>query len=247
LTPARPARVLVITGAGISAESGLPTYRGSGGLWRQRSPYELATLDAFEREPETVWDWYRERRAALRLAEPNAAHHATARLGRELPGALLVTQNVDDLHERAGFPQDALVHIHGELLVDRCTRCAHRARDITPPGAANPSAPLPRCPRCGALVRPAVVWFGERLDLEPLERVEAWLRAGPVDATVVVGTTATFPYIVDWATRGVRRSGGRLYEVNPEETPVSAAADERFTQPAGEAVPALVERLLAGR
>ena len=243
---ARLVRVLVITGAGVSAESGLPTYRGTDGLWRRRSPYELASADAFAREPETVWEWYRERRAALGRAEPNAAHRALARLGREVPGALLVTQNVDDLHERAGSPPDALVHIHGELLVDRCTRCEHRARDATPPDAIVPKAPLPRCPRCEVLLRPAVVWFGERLDLATLGRVEAWMREGPVDATVVVGTTATFSYIVDWALRG-RLSGGHLYEVNPEETPISAAADERFTRPAAESVPSLVERLLAGK
>jgi len=237
-------RVLVITGAGVSAESGLPTYRGDGGLWRQRSPYELATPEAFAREPETVWEWYRERREALRGAQPNPAHIALARLGRERPEVLLVTQNVDDLHERAGSPQEALVHVHGELLVDRCTRCAHRARDVTPPDTPTASLPLPHCPRCESLLRPAVVWFGERLDLSTLERVEIWLREGPIDAILVVGTTALFPYIVSWALRGARR-GGRLYEVNPEETPISAAAHERFTRPAGEAVPALVERLLA--
>lgn len=269
MTRAGPARVLVITGAGISAESGLPTYRGNDGLWRQRSPYDLATPEAFEQEPETVWEWYRERRAALRRAEANSAHRALARLGRERPGTLLVTQNVDDLHERAGFPRESLVHIHGELLVDRCTRCAYRGRDVTgddaidatgatdlpglsaAPGAESPLPsdahllPLPQCPRCGALLRPAVVWFGERLDLETLERVEVWMREGPIDATLVVGTTATFPYIVDWAVRGLRR-GGRLYEINPEKTPVSAHAHERFTERAGAAVPALVERLLAG-
>jgi NAD-dependent deacetylase len=242
---ARPARVLVITGAGVSAESGLPTYRGNDGLWRRRSPYELATLDAFEREPETVWEWYRERRAALGRAAPNPAHRALARLGRELPGTLLVTQNVDDLHERADFPHEALVHIHGEILVDRCTRCDRRSRTAPAPRRIAPTSPLPRCPHCEALLRPDVVWFGERLDHGTLERVETWMRKGPVDATLVVGTTATFPYIVDWALRGSRR-GGRLYEVNPEETPISAAADERFTKPAAEAVPALVERLLAG-
>jgi NAD-dependent deacetylase len=232
----------VITGAGVSAESGLPTYRGDDGLWRRRSPYELATPEAFAAEPEVVWEWYRERRAELRGARPNAAHHAIARLAREVPDPLLVTQNVDDLHERAGFPADALIHIHGELLVDRCSRCDYRARDQ---GDETPPPSPPRCPRCGSAVRPGVVWFGESLDVASVERVVGWLTDGPVDATLVVGTTAVFPYIVDWALWG-SRGGGRLYEVNPEETPISAHAWERRAAPAGSAVPALVERLLAG-
>src|SRR5256714_6687349 len=116
-------RVLVITGAGVSAESGIPTFRGKGGYWRNLDPAKLATPEAFARDPELVWQWYGERRERIRAAQPNAAHHAIAKLARHAADFLLVTQNVDDLHARAGLPNEKMVQIHGDIFVTRCSRC----------------------------------------------------------------------------------------------------------------------------
>lgn len=239
----RDPRVLVITGAGISAESGVPTFRGAGGYWRHRDPATLATPEAFARDPALVWDWYRERRAQVRGCEPNAAHAAVVRLARLTPAFLLVTQNVDDLHARArwdgaSLPQEAMVQIHGDLFADRCVRGDYSVRDA----GAVAQAPVPACPRCGGLLRPGVVWFGEMLDPRQIDRVEAFLDDGPCDTVIVVGTTASFGYIVDWAHRG-RGPGGRLIDVNPEASAISRFATEVVREPAAVALPGIVERL----
>ena len=132
-------RVLVLTGAGVSAESGIPTFRGKNGYWRNLDPTKLATPEAFARDPQLVWDWYRERRERIRNARPNAAHEAIARLARRTEEFLLVTQNVDDLHARAGIPADKMVQIHGDIFVTRCSRCdfsyAGRGGSPEPPDA----------------------------------------------------------------------------------------------------------------
>ena len=221
-------RVLVITGAGVSAESGVPTFRGAGGLWRNHDPAQLATPEAFARDPALVWTWYAERRQGVRAAQPNAAHRAIAALAQITRDHLVVTQNVDDLHERGGSPAERLVHIHGEIFETRCTACRYSTRDDI---AADT---LPRCPQCGALCRPGVVWFGEALPHAPLARVEAFL-AEPVDLVLLIGTTAVFGYIVEWATRG-----GLLVEINPEATVASDRADLVVRAPAGEALPRLL-------
>jgi NAD-dependent deacetylase len=238
----RDPRVLVITGAGISAESGVPTFRGAGGYWRNRDPLTLATPEAFARDPALVWDWYRERRAHVRGCRPNAAHDAVVRLARLTPAFLLVTQNVDDLHARARFdgaplPPEAMVQIHGDLFVDRCVRGDFASRD-----AGGASAPVPACPRCGGALRPGVVWFGEMLDPRQIDRVEAFLADGPCDAVFVVGTTASFGYIVDWARRAAG-AAGRLIDVNPEASPISPFATEVVREPAAVALPGIVERM----
>src|SRR5437016_392995 len=159
------ARVLVITGAGVSAESGIPTFRGKGGYWRNFDAAKLATPEAFERDPKLVWEWYSERRQRVSNARPNAGHEAIAKLARQADDFLLVTQNVDDLHARAGLANEAMVQIHGNIFVTRCSRCDFR-RDC------DHEDVLPRCPGCAALMRPGVVWFGERLPLSELQRVE---------------------------------------------------------------------------
>lgn len=221
-------RVLVITGAGVSAESGVPTFRGAGGLWRSHDPAQLATPEAFTRDPALVWAWYGERRQAIRAAKPNPAHRAVAALARVSHDHLVVTQNVDDLHERGGSPPDRLVHVHGDIFVTRCTQCAYATRDDVA------VEPVPRCPRCGSLCRPGVVWFGEALEAAPLARVERFL-AQPVDVVLLAGTTALFGYIVDWATRC-----GLLVEINPEETVASRRAGHVIREPAGKALPRLL-------
>src|SRR6266568_319900 len=168
-------RVLVITGAGVSAESGIPTFRGKDGYWRNLDPAKLATPEAFARDPKLVWEWYSERRQRICDAQPNAAHAAIAKLARHADDFLLVTQNVDDLHARAGLPKEKMVQIHGDIFETRCSRCdfsgAGRGGSPEPPasrviypngGRLRSIAPtseqkedeIPRCARCDALMRP---------------------------------------------------------------------------------------------
>jgi NAD-dependent deacetylase len=253
-------RVLVLTGAGVSAESGIPTFRGKDGYWRNLDPTKLATPEAFARDPQLVWDWYRERRKRIRNARPNAAHEAIARLARATDEFLLVTQNVDDLHSRAGIPAQKMVRIHGDIFATRCSHCdfsdAGRGGSPEPPGASavelgiaatsEKNQDVPRCPDCHALLRPGVVWFGEQLSQNELERVENFLDGGACDVVIVAGTTATFGYIIDWALRG-SRDGAELIEVNPEETPLSEFSRRLVRELAAIALPRIVDDLLASR
>ena len=231
-------RVLVLTGAGVSAESGIPTFRGKDGYWRNLDPTKLATPEAFARDPQLVWDWYRERRERIRNARPNAAHEAIARLAQRTDEFLLVTQNVDDLHGRAGIPAQKMVRIHGDIFVTRCSRCEFERHEYE----QEKEHGLPKCPECHALVRPGVVWFGEQLSRNELERVEDFLDGGACDVVIVAGTTATFGYIIDWALRG-SRDGAELIEVNPEETPLSRFATRLVREPAAIALPRIVDEL----
>lgn len=258
-------RVLVLTGAGVSAESGIPTFRGKDGYWRNFDPTKLATPEAFARDPQVVWDWYSERRQGIRNARPNAAHEAIARLAEFTDDFLLVTQNVDDLHARAGMPANKIVQIHGDIFVTRCSRCSWRA-DICDAETGDTAAgvgvagnrlssdsiergsdthSVPKCPKCNALMRPAVVWFGEQLPWKQMQRVEGFL-AGACNVVIVAGTTASFGYIIDWALRG-SRDGGELIEVNPEETPLSQFATRSVREPAAIALPRIVDGLLENR
>lgn len=232
-------RILAITGAGVSAESGIPTFRGKDGYWRNLDPAKLATPEAFVRDPELVWQWYRERRAHIRGAKPNAAHEAITRLSSLVPAFLLVTQNVDDLHARSGIAKENIVQIHGDIFVTRCSRCGEAAQEQAE------KEELPRCAACGAMMRPGVVWFGEQLDSAKIDRVELFLDAGPCDLVIVAGTTATFGYIIDWAVRG-RAGRGELIEVNPEETALTPFATKTWREPAAAALPRIVAALERG-
>jgi NAD-dependent deacetylase len=234
-------RVLVLTGAGVSAESGIPTFRGKDGYWRNLDPTKLATSEAFARDPQLVWKWYRERRQRIRNARPNAAHEAMARLAHHTEEFLLVTQNVDDLHARAGTPAQRMVQIHGDIFVTRCSRCEFGRRDYA--HEHKHEAAIPRCSECQALMRPGVVWFDEQLPWSELQRVENFLHRGACDVVIVAGTTATFGYIVDWALRG-SRDGAELIEVNPEETPLSRFATRLVREPAALALPGIVDELV---
>jgi NAD-dependent deacetylase len=229
-------RVLVITGAGVSAESGIPTFRGKDGYWRNFDPTKLATPEAFARDPNLVWDWYRERRQRIRKAQPNSAHRAIAKLALQADEFLLVTQNVDDLHLRAGLPAEKMVQIHGDIFMTRCSGCDFRRNE-------HDDGDLPKCPECSALMRPSVVWFGEQLDAAKIETVENFISGGDCDLVIVAGTTALFGYIIDWALRA-RGQAGQLIEVNPEETSLSQFATKSFREPAGVALPRLVNELL---
>jgi NAD-dependent deacetylase len=238
-------RVLVLTGAGVSAESGIPTFRGKNGYWRNLDPTKLATPKAFARDPQLVWDWYRERRERIRNAQPNAAHEAIARLAHHADEFLLVTQNVDDLHARAGLPGEKMVQIHGDIFVTRCSRCESKRFEHEYEQEQEHES-VRNCVQCEALMRPGVVWFGEQLPWSELQRVENYLDGGACDVVIVAGTTATFGYIIDWALRA-SRDGAELIEVNPEETPLSQFATRLVREPAAIALPRIVDGLIRCR
>ena len=244
------ARVVVFTGAGVSAESGVPTFRGPGGMWNQMRAEDLATPDAFARDPRLVWEWYAWRRELVARCAPNAAHHAIAALAARRPGVTVVTQNVDGLHQRAareradahGESPAAIVALHGTLFGVRCSRCDHRAPHDAPVDATSHDT-LPRCPRCGALLRPDVVWFGEALDPDVLDR--AFSDAARADACLVVGTSALVQPAASVATTAVR-AGAALIEVNAEATPLSELARVSLRGAAGMIVPAILAGTPAG-
>jgi NAD-dependent deacetylase len=224
----RPARFLfVLTGAGISAESGVPTFRGPGGYWRNRHFSELASPDAFTRDPRLVWDWYLERRRTVRACEPNAAHRALAAWSARGTGRL-VTQNVDGLHERAGHRHP--IRVHGSLWRNRCTRCGAEREENT-----LEYAELPVSPCCGTLERPGVVWFGEALPPDALGAADQAARQA--DAVLVVGTSGVV-YPAAGFVELARRRGARVVDVNPEGSELEV--DVALRLPAGEAVPALL-------
>jgi NAD-dependent deacetylase len=246
-------RALVITGAGVSAESGIPTFRGKDGYWRNLDPIKLATPEAFARDPELVWQWYRERRQRIRNAQPNAAHEAIAKLAQRADEFLLVTQNVDNLHERAGLAKAEMVQIHGDIFVTKCSRCDFKQYDYRPSIAAATGGAsgldearengVPRCTKCDTLMRPGVVWFGEPLPARETERVESYLQHDSCGVVIVAGTTATFGYIIDWALRASHH-GAELIEVNPEETPLSRFATRLVREPAAVALPRIVDQMI---
>ncbi len=222
--------IAVLTGAGVSAESGVPTFRGAGGLWNQYRAEQLATPGAFERDPRLVWEWYEWRRGVLRKAEPNAGHVALARLERTKSRFTLITQNVDSLHELAGSRN--VVKLHGDLCIDRCTVCRSETR-----WSGDPRPLPPHCGACGGLLRPGVVWFGEALP------PEAWERAGQAacaaDVFLVVGTSAVV-YPAAGLVPLAKSSGARVIECNMEETPFSSEVDRSLRGKAGEILPRLI-------
>lgn len=230
-------RVLVITGAGVSAESGIPTFRGKDGYWRNLDPIKLATPEAFARNPELVWQWYRERRQHIRIAQPNAGHKAIARLAQRAGEFLLVTQNVDDLHERAGLAKTEMVQIHGDIFLTKCSYCDFEQEQ------EHEQNGVPKCTKCNAVMRPGVVWFGEPLPARETQRVESYLQRDSCGVVIVAGTTAAFGYIIDWTLRASRR-GGELIEVNPEETPLSRFATRLVREPAAVALPRIVDQMI---
>ena len=242
-------RILILTGAGVSAESGVPTFRGSDGLWGKYRPEELATPEAFQADPRLVWEWYGVRRERVGACRPNAAHEAIARLTLEREGARLVTQNVDGLHElaleeavsngaysRSSASGAVPIRLHGSLFGTRCTGCDYRILDRHPVDVEN-EASLPRCGKCAALLRPDVVWFGEHLDPGILQ--SAMEAAETARVCLVVGTSAlvhpaaSLPLLT-------RESGGVVVEVNTEPTPMTEVAVVSIRGPAGQILPHLL-------
>lgn len=225
--------IAVLTGAGMSAESGVPTFRDTQtGLWAQFDPQELATEAAFRAHPQRVWDWYAHRREMIRAVSPNAGHAALAAFARQHPGRLtLITQNVDGLHQRAGNT-DALA-LHGSIADDRWLDAPRACCRLDAIEAGHP----PRCPVCGNLRRPAVVWFGENLPADALDAAEHAARH--CDLMLVVGTSGEV-YPAAGLAFTAHQSGARVLIVNPEPTPLDAVAETCLRETAAVCLPALL-------
>jgi NAD-dependent deacetylase len=221
--------IVALTGAGISAESGVPTFRGKGGLWHGRRAQDLATPQAFTRDPALVWAFYHYRRQLVQGCLPNPAHQALADMETRLgPRFSLITQNVDGLHRLAGNKN--LIEVHGSLWQLKCTRCQHSWQDRE----IYPDDVLPTCPSCGEIARPDVVWFGEGLD--PARLDASLVAAKTATIMLVIGTSAVV-YPAAQIPVTAKQHGARLIEFNLEPTPLSQLADETFFEPAGISLP----------
>jgi NAD-dependent deacetylase len=226
-------QVCVLTGSGISAESGVPTFReAQTGLWQQYDPQELATPEAFQRDPELVWRWYRWRRELVAAARPNAGHEALVTLASLVPEFTLVTQNVDGLHQRAG--SDGVIEFHGNLFEDRCFVEGCIVRD------ADMSSAVPLCPGCGGMLRPGVVWFGEAIPESAMHAAAA--AVSNCDLFFSIGTSALV-----WPAAGLadaaRQQGASVVEVNLDATPLSSQTDFCLQGKSGSILPELVDCL----
>lgn len=226
--------VAVLTGAGVSAESGVPTFRDAQtGLWSRFNPQELATREAFQRNPKLVWEWYAYRRELTARAKPNAGHQALAEMEKRIPKFTLITQNIDGLHERAGSKN--IVELHGNIHRTKCFN-----EDVRVGTWIDNGELPPRCPRCNSYLRPDVVWFGELLS--PLALDEAFRAARSCDLFFSIGTSgvvepaASLPFVA-------LRNGAVVIEVNPEETPLSTGATFRLAGASGEMLPLVVDAL----
>jgi NAD-dependent deacetylase len=213
-------RVTALTGAGISAESGIPTFRGPEGLWNSYRPEELATPEAFARDPELVWRWYDWRRGIVARADPNAAHIGLAAL-QQRQAMTVITQNVDGLHGKAGSRE--LIELHGNIWKVRCTSCALIAANTEVPLATIP----PVCRRCGELVRPHIVWFGESVDPYDFQRSVEMSRSA--DVFLVIGTSGLVQPAASFA-QIAKSAGAAIVEINPDETPTTPIADLAFRE-----------------
>ncbi len=237
--------VVVFTGSGMSQESGVPTFReAQSGLWARFDPSELATPEAFRRQPARVFGWYLQRWRGARAAQPHAGYRALVELEDRFERLTVVTQNVDGLHRRAG--SNRVIELHGSLEAFRCFDGGHpydvrRLEELGPPRGEETEPP--RCERCGSPIRPGVVWFGEALPWEQLEAARSELES--CDALVVIGTSAVVYPAADLAWAGVTR-GIPLIEINPQPTPLSAHARLAWPAAAGQALPELAAALGAG-
>lgn len=227
-------KVVALTGAGVSAESGVPTFRqAQTGLWERFRPEELATVEAFEADPDNVWSWYEWRRDLVQRVAPNAGHRALARMESFIADLVVVTQNVDGLHHRAG--SSTVIEFHGNLFDNRCLSCAAPADDIP-----RPCPTPPRCRSCGGLVRPGVVWFGEPIPAGPLEQAIA--ATEQCELFLSIGTSSLVYPAAGLAARA-HRAGAILVEINPEPTELTAQADFVLAGPSGQLLPALYQAL----
>jgi NAD-dependent deacetylase len=219
-------RITVITGAGISAESGVPTFRGENGLWKSYRPEELATPEAFNRNPKIVWEWYNWRRELISKCEPNNGHYFLAELEKKFDNFLLITQNVDGLHRKAGSKK--IIEIHGSIWRVKCINCDYNDYNYSIPVEIPP-----KCPKCNNLIRPYVVWFGESLNYNDLKRaIENCISS---DLLIVIGTSgvvqpvASFPFQAKSENKNLK-----LVDINPIKNPISDIADIYIPEKAGE-------------
>ena len=224
--------IAVLTGAGVSAESGVPTFRGAGGLWKNFRAEDIATAETFERDPAFVWEFYNYRRDLLEHVQPNPGHFALAELERAVDRYTLITQNVDALHQRARSRR--VLEVHGNIWRVRCTKCS---REFDKTGERLPA--LPVCERCGGPLRPGVVWFGEGLPYDVWQQAE--YAARECNCLLVVGTSAQVhpAAALAWIAHN---SGARVIEVNLEPTPATEIATLGLYGPSGEILPKLVAR-----
>lgn len=226
-------RIVVLTGAGVSAESGVPTFRDAQtGLWARYRPEDLATPSAFRRDPKLVWEWYAWRRELVTRAQPNAAHRALAELERRAPEFTLITQNVDGLHQRAG--SRSVIELHGNLTRTKCSE----EETVVEHWADTGEVP-PRCPRCGGRLRPDVVWFEESLPAEALAL--AFERSGACEVFLCVGTSTVVHPAAQLPFHALA-GGATVVEINPHPTPLTPRAHHVLTGAAGEVLPDLLER-----
>ena len=232
---ARAEHVVVLTGAGISAESGIPTFRDPGGLWEKFEPQELANVEAFLDNPELVQGWYRHRRQVVEDAEPNAGHRALADLEAHGSDVAVVTQNVDDLHHRAG--SSTVIELHGNITHNYCMDCERAAAPDTVDAAIQEGTPA-RCPECDGLIRPDVVWFGEMLPPDAMERADAATHRA--DVFLSVGTSAVV-YPAARLPVAAQEQDAYVAEINPDTTGITDNVDESIRGPAGEVLPDLVD------
>ncbi len=224
-------RITVLTGAGISAESGVPTFRGSGGIWRNYQVTDVATPEAFARDPELVWEFYNWRRDLISKVTFNPGHKALVKLEKHVNDFTLITQNVDGLHREAG--SERLLEIHGNLWEVKCTKCSLVNMD-----RSQNMGKLPKCSKCGGLLRPHVVWFGESLDPDIIHKaVEASKNC---ECMLIVGTSGVVQPAASLAYHA-KAEGAVVAEINIEQTPQSGHMDFVLTGKAGEILPILVE------
>ncbi len=223
--------IVVLTGAGVSAASGVPTFRGKDGLWNKFNPEELANVEAFLRNPQLVWEWYQWRRDLIKKVKPNLAHYALVDLEGFYSEFTLITQNVDNLHQLAGSKN--VIELHGNIMRNKCHECGRPFEGEV----EFKNGELPTCPHCGGLIRPDVVWFGEMLPPEAIQRAQEAAAAAEVffsiGTSAQVEPAASLPYLA-------KGNGAYLVEINPEPTPLTDVADEAFLMPAEEVLPLLV-------
>jgi len=228
----RASRVVAVAGAGLSAESGVPTFRGDGGLWENHRPEELATPWAFDKDPELVWRFYAWRRELVAECQPNAAHHALVELERRVgDGFLQITQNVDGLHRLAG--SERVIEIHGCLWQVRCTACGWTDEDRRVP------IPIPpRCDECDGLLRPDVVWFGEAMPEQGMQ--DSLAALAQCEVVLVVGTSGVVQPVASFAGYAKQSGADLVVEINLEATPQSGMVDVALQGKAGEILPRLL-------
>jgi NAD-dependent deacetylase len=222
-------RVAVLTGAGVSAESGVPTFRGEDGIWNKLRPEELASMDAFMSNPERVWEWYNYRKQLISRVEPNPGHYVIVEMEKYYPEFWLITQNVDNLHRRAGNRN--ILELHGNIMMSRCMRCSKYFDTID----IGEKKDIPRC-SCGSMIRPDVVWFGEMLPEETLK--EAFHAASICDLFFSIGTSALVQPSASLPVLA-REAGAYVVEINTDETVISSRVNIFLSGKSGEILPAL--------